>query len=200
MQPESPQGVKQNSTPCCQRLGFNAPQNCAPCMVHLVEPLLEEFLPTATKNVFSAANATLFSRRAVSGGDSKRTWDGCQNVIWSGFARSRTEGPFFMPKTMRKNSKPATTSLPVPREVIETYIYWIRGRRVMRDTDLAKLYGVETFNLNKAVRRNLDRFPEDFMFQLTKDESVSLTFQVGMSKPRSRGADGRCRTFLRNRE
>jgi len=70
----------------------------------------------------------------------------------------------------------------------------------MRDTDLAKLYGVETFNLNKAVRRNLDRFPEDFMFQLTKDESVSLTFQVGMSKPRSRGADGRCRTFLRNRE
>jgi len=45
----------------------------------------------------------------------------------------------------------------------------------MRDADLAKLYGVETFNLNKAVRRNLDRFPEDFMFQLTKDESVSLT-------------------------
>ena len=57
----------------------------------------------------------------------------------------------------------------------------------MRDADLAKLYGVETFNLNKAVRRNLDRFPEDFMFQLTKDESVSLTFQVGMSKPRGRG-------------
>ena len=52
----------------------------------------------------------------------------------------------------------------------------------MRDTDLAKLYGVETFNLNKAVRRNLDRFPEDFMFQLTKDESVSLTFQVGNVK------------------
>ena len=57
----------------------------------------------------------------------------------------------------------------------------------MRDTDLAKLYGVETFNLNKAVRRNLDRFPEDFMFQLTKDESVSLTFQVGMSKLPGRG-------------
>lgn len=57
----------------------------------------------------------------------------------------------------------------------------------MRDTDLAKLYGVETFNLNKAVRRNLDRFPEDFMFQLTKDEAVSLTFQAGMSKPLGRG-------------
>ena len=57
----------------------------------------------------------------------------------------------------------------------------------MRDTDLAKLDGVETFNLNKAVRRNLDRFPEDFMFQLTKDESLSLTFQVGMSKPSGRG-------------
>ena len=57
----------------------------------------------------------------------------------------------------------------------------------MRDTDLAILYGVETFNLNKAVRRNLDRFPKDFMFQLTKVEVESLTFQIGMSKLPGRG-------------
>lgn len=49
---------------------------------------------------------------------------------------------------------------------LETIIYEIRGLKVMLDSDLAKLYGVETKNLNKAVKRNLRRFPEDFMFQL----------------------------------
>jgi phage regulator Rha-like protein len=52
---------------------------------------------------------------------------------------------------------------------------------------LAKLYGVTTFNLNKAVKRNIDRFPEDFMFQLTTDEAGALRFQIGMSKPGRRG-------------
>jgi hypothetical protein len=52
---------------------------------------------------------------------------------------------------------------------IESRIFFIRGQKVMLDADLAELYGVETFNLNKAVKRNLDRFPEDFMFQLTKE-------------------------------
>lgn len=47
---------------------------------------------------------------------------------------------------------------------------------------LAELYEVETFNLNKAVKRNIDRFPQDFMFQLTKEEADSLRFQIGMSK------------------
>jgi hypothetical protein len=65
----------------------------------------------------------------------------------------------------------------------------------MRDTDLAKLYGVQTFNLNKAVRRNIDRFPEDFMFQLTREESESLTFQIGMSKPTGKGGR-RTRPFV----
>jgi hypothetical protein len=59
----------------------------------------------------------------------------------------------------------------------------------MRDTDLARLYGVQTFNLNKAVRRNINRFPEDFMFQVTKDEAENLTFQIGMSS--SSGYGGR---------
>jgi len=77
--------------------------------------------------------------------------------------------------------------LPVPVELIERRIYVIRGQKVMRDTDLAELYQVETFNLNKAVKRNIDRFPEDFMFQLTAEETESLTFQIGMSKTEGRG-------------
>lgn len=52
----------------------------------------------------------------------------------------------------------------------------------MLDKDLAKLYGIKTRNLNKAVTRNLDRFPEDFMFQLTKDEFNNLMFQFGTSR------------------
>lgn len=57
----------------------------------------------------------------------------------------------------------------------------------MLDSDLAQLYGVETFNLNKAVKRNLDRFPDDFMFQLDKKEMELLIFQSGMSKTAGRG-------------
>src|SRR3970040_2827719 len=57
----------------------------------------------------------------------------------------------------------------------------------MLDSDLAELYVVETSNLNKAVKRNIDRFPEDFMLQLTKEEADSLRFQIGMSKTEGRG-------------
>jgi hypothetical protein len=75
----------------------------------------------------------------------------------------------------------------IPVEIIEKKILLIRGEKVMLDADLAELYGVETFNLNKAVKRNTDRFPEDFMFQLSKEEAVSLRFQIGMSKGTGRG-------------
>ena len=75
----------------------------------------------------------------------------------------------------------------MPVEIIQRKIYLIRGERVMLDSDLAALYGVETFNLNKGVKRNKDRFPEDFMFQLTKEEADSLRFQIGMSKIEGRG-------------
>jgi hypothetical protein len=78
-------------------------------------------------------------------------------------------------------------SVLVPRERIEQTILLIRGHRVMRDADLAKLYGVTTFNLNKAVKRNADRFPEDFMFRLSTQEAAALTFQIGITKPRGRG-------------
>ncbi len=57
----------------------------------------------------------------------------------------------------------------------------------MLDSDLAELYEVETFNLNKAVKRNIERFPEDFMFQLTAEETESLRFQSGISKESGRG-------------
>ena len=75
----------------------------------------------------------------------------------------------------------------VPVEIIEKKILLIRGEKVMLDADLAELYEAETFNLNKAVKRNIDRFPQDFMFQLTKEEADSLRFQIGMSKKEGRG-------------
>ncbi len=69
----------------------------------------------------------------------------------------------------------------LPDEIISNKIYFIRDTKVMLDKDLAKLYGVITGNLNKAVKRNIKRFPEDFMFQLTKGEFDNLKFQFGTS-------------------
>ena len=65
---------------------------------------------------------------------------------------------------------------------IEARIHVIRGERVMLDTDLAALYGVETGIVNRAVGRNRGRFPSDFMFQLTIAETNALRFQFGISK------------------
>jgi hypothetical protein len=67
-------------------------------------------------------------------------------------------------------------------EVVATKILLIRGRKVMLDKDLANLYGVTTFNLNKAVKRNMGRFPGDFVFVLTREEVRNLTFQFGISR------------------
>lgn len=69
----------------------------------------------------------------------------------------------------------------VPSEIIENRIFLIRGKKVMFDKDLAKLYNVLTKNLNKAVNRNIERFPEDFMFQLAKEELQNLRFHFGTS-------------------
>jgi hypothetical protein len=71
--------------------------------------------------------------------------------------------------------------LPVPVELIERRIYLIRGQKVMLDRDLAGLYEVKTSYLNLAVRRNWQRFPEDFMFQLTDDENLRLQFATSSS-------------------
>ena len=69
----------------------------------------------------------------------------------------------------------------IPSERIERCIYLIRGHKVMLDRDLAELYRVSTSNLNKAVSRNLERFPADFMFQLTRGEFENLMFHFGTS-------------------
>ena len=66
-------------------------------------------------------------------------------------------------------------------EVIQSKIYEIRGQRVMLDRDLAEMYGVETRVLNQAVKRNIERFPEDFMFQLTDEEVRNWKSQFVMS-------------------
>ena len=76
----------------------------------------------------------------------------------------------------------------IPQEVIEKKIYLMRGQKVMLDSDLAKIYGVTTTRLNQQVNRNHDRFPEDFMFQLTKKEFESLILQLATSK---KGRGGR---------
>jgi len=74
-----------------------------------------------------------------------------------------------------------------PVELVESRILVIRARKVLLDSDLAALYQVTTGNLNKAVKRNQERFPEDFMFQLTREETESLIFQSGIAKGRRGG-------------
>src|SRR5882724_6704201 len=66
-------------------------------------------------------------------------------------------------------------------------IYMIRSHKVMLDMDLAELYGVETGHLKRAVRRNMIRFPDDFMFELNAEELESLRCQIGISKKEGRG-------------
>lgn len=71
----------------------------------------------------------------------------------------------------------------VPAERIEQAILLIRGQKVLLDADLAALYGVETKALVRAVKRNAERFPADFMFQLSPEEVTRLRYQFGTSKP-----------------
>jgi len=84
--------------------------------------------------------------------------------------------------------KKKISTIAIPSELIEKRIYLIRGQKVMLDTNLAELYGVETRALVQAVKRNLDRFPEDFMFQLTKEELELWRSQIVISKPAARMA------------
>ena len=69
----------------------------------------------------------------------------------------------------------------IPDEIITSKIYLIREKKVMLDKDLAELYNVTTGVLNQAVKRNIARFPDDFMFQVTKEEFDNLIFQFGTS-------------------
>ena len=76
-----------------------------------------------------------------------------------------------------------TSSLAVSVQIVERKIYLIRGHKVMIDVDLAELYGVPTKVLNQQVQRNRKRFPEDFMFQLNKEEAENLRSQFVISGP-----------------
>jgi hypothetical protein len=89
-------------------------------------------------------------------------------------------------KTLK--SQIVTSKVELPCERVERRILSIRGQKVMLDADLAELYEVETKALNRAVRRNASRFPADFMFQLTPQESQDLRRQFGTSNP---GGGGR---------
>ena len=75
----------------------------------------------------------------------------------------------------------------IPVELIEKKILLIRGEKVLLDADLAELYEVETKMLVRAVKRNIDRFPDDFMIQLTKEEFENMRFHFGTSKKEGRG-------------
>jgi hypothetical protein len=74
---------------------------------------------------------------------------------------------------------------------LDELIREVRGQKVMLDFDLARVYGVETKSLNRAVKRNADRFPKDFMFQISEDEWKNLRYQIGTS------SSGREDQFLR---
>jgi len=80
------------------------------------------------------------------------------------------------------HKKKSPNSLTVSVQLIERRIYLIRGQKVMIDVDLAELYGVPTHRLNERVKRSRKRFPEDFMFQLTRVEAEALRSQIAISK------------------
>lgn len=80
------------------------------------------------------------------------------------------------------NKKKLGTGTALVPERIQQAILLLRGHKVMLDFDLAGLYGVETKVLNKAVKRNLARFPDDFMFELSEEEFAGLRFQSGTSR------------------
>jgi len=82
-------------------------------------------------------------------------------------------------------SQTVTSNLAIPAERVERRILLVRGQRVILDADLAELYEVETKALNRAVRRNIERFPGDFMFELTASEFESLRCHFGTSNSRS---------------
>ena len=86
-----------------------------------------------------------------------------------------------MSKKLTSSCNDALQSIQKPLEQIESLILNIRGKQVMLDRDLARLYGVETRTLNQAVKRNIERFPEDFMFQITKKEVLNLKSQIVIS-------------------
>lgn len=106
-------------------------------------------------------------------------------------APGRENGSSEVNTMSKKSAKPdqpekhLAVTLIASVEQIESRIFVIRGHKVMLDADLAELYAVETGALNRAVKRNSERFPEDFMYQLTTEEFADLRCQFGISNMRS---------------
>jgi hypothetical protein len=84
-------------------------------------------------------------------------------------------------KTPPTKRKPAAAGALLVPEKLAPLVHYLRHEKVILDSDLAELYGVETGRLNEAVKRNLDRFPEDFMFQLTENELETLLSQIAIA-------------------
>jgi hypothetical protein len=92
-------------------------------------------------------------------------------------SKQRVDGPTF---------EPMTPMTPQPENLAQL-VFLVRGEKVLLDADLAMLYGVETGALNRAVKRNMERFPADFMLQLTPEEWEDLKCQIGISSPPAAG-------------
>ncbi len=92
---------------------------------------------------------------------------------------SRTGSTFTQISSQRRASWTDRTQQLVPVEFIAHKIYLIRAQKVMLDSDLAELYGIETKQLKRAVKRNIDRFPSDFMFMVSASEYDFLRCQFG---------------------
>jgi len=106
--------------------------------------------------------------------------------LWSQLATSNLL--LFLRHIYLNLNKMTKTNLPsIPDEIIISKIYLVRGKKVMIDRDLAELYGVETKRLKEAVKRNIRRFPEDFMFEMTKDEFEIWRTQFATSKSDMKG-------------
>jgi len=94
---------------------------------------------------------------------------------------------------MADSRKTAASLELVPAPAIEKRIFVIRGQQVLLDEDLADLYGVETKRLVEQMKRNLERFPEDFMFQLSREETAALRSQIATCARSRPAASGRAK-------
>ena len=112
--------------------------------------------------------------------------DVCAGLVRKAFGTLSSLATVSAVPTRKSLSKSVTVSV----QLIERRIYLIRGQKVMIDVDLAELYELATKRFNQQVRRNLKRFPKDFMFQLTKTEAESLRSQFATSKETPTGQGG----------
>ena len=107
--------------------------------------------------------------------------DGALSIEYDWISQITTPG-LSLSLALAKKSKMSRKAVAVPDEVLMSKIFLIRDQKVMLDNDLAELYEVETKYLTRQVRRNIDRFPEDFMFVLSQDEYEVLRSQIGTLK------------------